>query len=159
MTADSVSEFLHDVIAWADGADSHKADRAAMLADSLLAKIGAAAGDKCLASLMGYPAHEHGHAGPIPTVASGVLTRAHDALREFGQDVDMATVLTGLAAAGRIVRTSAKASPEGCTVLLVGAGLAPKHISHKVPRRAEPLEPRPDRRPVEPIPEDEAEAE
>ncbi len=129
-----VEDFLHDVIATLDGIDSPKADRVAMLASDLLAKMGAAKEDTCLARAMGY-------SGPtgaviVSGVAKGVLTRSHDALKEYGPDVDLQTVTAGLAAAARIIRTSAKVEHEGCIVFMMGlqTGGAPKDISHRPPK-------------------------
>jgi hypothetical protein len=146
MATDStgVMDFLRDVIALAEDRDSPKADRAAMFASDLLAKAGAAKKSMCLAEAMGYD----GPTGEVIVsgVAQDVLTRSHSALREYGADVDMANVTAGLAAAARIIRTSARADHDGCLVFMMRAqlgrdgGLAPKSISHRVPGAAQIIE-------------------
>jgi hypothetical protein len=143
-TSTRVADFLHDVINLSEEIDSPKAERAAMFASDLLAKAGAAKEDTCLARAMGYtgPTGE----GTVSGVAEGVLTRSHDALRQYGADVDIATVTAGLSAAARLIRKSAALEHAGClsymTRALLGAdaGLAPKRISRRVSNRAEPNE-------------------
>ena len=131
-----VEDFLHDVIATLDRIDSPKADRIMMLASDQIAKMGAAKEDTCLARAMGY-------SGPtgaviVSGVAQGVLTRSHDAPKEYGRDVDLQTVIDWSAAA-RIIRTSAKVEHEGCLVFMMRlqTGGAPTNISHRPPKAAE----------------------
>jgi hypothetical protein len=135
-----VADFLHDVIAQCSTIDSPKADRAAMFASDLLVKAGAAREDKCLARAMGYS----GPTGEVilSGVAQDVLTRSHTALREYGADVDMATVTAGLAAAARLIRTAARAEHGGCLIYMMQAqlgrdGLAPNDISTRPSKAAE----------------------